>query len=1300
MNTKLRFQHRHQSNTQSILSPHSLSRGSTAFKTSMMLAFLFVCSGFSVGALAQSEEGTQQSAQQHAQQGTASAPMHHLGNEALLQQATGIYNEASDRYLSALRGVAKSRFVLNKAQKQIADLKPVKRRGSVKAGTPPLKAAKIEAEQAKIQHQAAKQRLALLEAEKVSLDGYAQLISPAQSAATGFLAALNELELWVFEIGLRVKDGSLDSRKVPGVLSKNSLANGRAKLLREQGGLAWQARVASKQSKQVTKDIHAAHQASIDAQAGSHSAQKKYSQELGGQSVKQSYLNKTPQQLLAELGQLDEELVWLQGAFNLSIGLFNTSKVKADERTQALEQLKAPEYNGLFQNTVVHVEEVEQAASKVEEVVVYHTERLKQLRALDSTLNTLVSQSEVFQGDGAVLNGHFFTMQVIARVLTDFVKQGKLTGDQIPANNRLAALKKSAQNAVEEAMEALSATKQATEQLAGVASEIQKSESTRTEIRHRLVQMKKTSAAAREAQQLNAGLKELTAQQIVERYEQNSAKVSSNQQTLVKARADYQSQLLAGDQAWAKLASLKGPLLLAAQDKTKAEQHHIAKKLYQLAAMDVPPEVKNGAVTSPGKTDGATVTTNLDVDNKHYQNLVSTRIRIAEQRQQATQEHLDGLKSLQQQLEAYIGVLNEANKLALQHYANSAELRKRAGRRELDSSAIPAGITQGLKRDNINALEQEIAGLAQQQIGLSQQIKALENKDTSGEDIQTLSSDVLALVGRRLDKLQDLSKLEQDFALSASDSERKSLEQAALRQLKNEDSIREYFASFVPSENSENMSALLRDYFVELIEIGQKQKNLGLQTGQVEGLIKLAEDEQVTINKLLPFFRQQTQQLQDLTDEQWVKSQIQLSPDIKTDKIQEILNLFEQQTGRRLAVPTAIAPADKAAAIKAQTALLYGYQSQMVAAQDWLRLFEKRLSAVPSGLITDIGHYQEKLGLLSTQNASMQRRVDTLRGQPEQKLAAAEAESKPMSDQERQLFVEGEINLLRSERLETSTQTGFWVVTRLVVIALITFLLLRLISSISAKKVKEEEGKDQASGQNLLIISLLIGACRLVVWAMATIIGLHFIGFDVGAILAGLGIFGFAIAMASRELIGNLIGGINILVAKPFVVGDYVLFDGRWCGVDQIGLQYTRLRQFKTKFLIIVPNSKLSEAPLINTNSDHNAYRSSLDLPLSRRNSPEKIDLAMKLIKDLVERTESVEMSQLFFKNFDEYAFVIYLRYDVKDIGNLPNAFDDVQIGIIKDFAAHGIEFAKQDHYNIDAKELSLSDEFSQDIGR
>ncbi|MCG8442419.1 MAG: mechanosensitive ion channel family protein, partial [Caulobacterales bacterium] len=89
-------------------------------------------------------------------------------------------------------------------------------------------------------------------------------------------------------------------------------------------------------------------------------------------------------------------------------------------------------------------------------------------------------------------------------------------------------------------------------------------------------------------------------------------------------------------------------------------------------------------------------------------------------------------------------------------------------------------------------------------------------------------------------------------------------------------------------------------------------------------------------------------------------------------------------------------------------------------------------------------------------------------------------------------------------------------------------------------------------------------------------------GIAVAPILAGLGIFGAAVALGAQDLFKNLIGGIVILVEDRFNPGDWILVDGVVEGtVEQIGFRSTRVRRFD-KGPVFVPNAKLADNAVTN----------------------------------------------------------------------------------------------------------------------
>lgn len=96
-------------------------------------------------------------------------------------------------------------------------------------------------------------------------------------------------------------------------------------------------------------------------------------------------------------------------------------------------------------------------------------------------------------------------------------------------------------------------------------------------------------------------------------------------------------------------------------------------------------------------------------------------------------------------------------------------------------------------------------------------------------------------------------------------------------------------------------------------------------------------------------------------------------------------------------------------------------------------------------------------------------------------------------------------------------------------------------------------------------------------------------GIAVGPLLAGLGLFGAAVALGAQDLFKNLIGGLTIIAEKRFYNGEWIRVDGVIEGVvEEIGFRSTKIRRFD-KAPVHVPNAALSDAVL--TNFSRMTYR-------------------------------------------------------------------------------------------------------------
>jgi small conductance mechanosensitive channel len=106
---------------------------------------------------------------------------------------------------------------------------------------------------------------------------------------------------------------------------------------------------------------------------------------------------------------------------------------------------------------------------------------------------------------------------------------------------------------------------------------------------------------------------------------------------------------------------------------------------------------------------------------------------------------------------------------------------------------------------------------------------------------------------------------------------------------------------------------------------------------------------------------------------------------------------------------------------------------------------------------------------------------------------------------------------------------------------------------------------------NLLRLIQQIGFILIMVAGIIT--ALSTLGVNVTALIASLGLVGFALGFALKDALSNLIAGIMILLYRPFSLGDTIAVGGQEGEVIAIDLRYTALAgKGRTLF---IPNSKL-----------------------------------------------------------------------------------------------------------------------------
>ena len=120
------------------------------------------------------------------------------------------------------------------------------------------------------------------------------------------------------------------------------------------------------------------------------------------------------------------------------------------------------------------------------------------------------------------------------------------------------------------------------------------------------------------------------------------------------------------------------------------------------------------------------------------------------------------------------------------------------------------------------------------------------------------------------------------------------------------------------------------------------------------------------------------------------------------------------------------------------------------------------------------------------------------------------------------------------------------------------------------------------------LIGWIIKSLKILIFILGLAAVLELWGIKISPIIAGLGLFGVAVALGAQDLFKNLISGILVLVEKRFKIGDWILVDGIIEGiVEKIGFRSTTIRKFD-KSLAIIPNFQFAENAVINVSETSN----------------------------------------------------------------------------------------------------------------
>ncbi|HEX9722506.1 MAG TPA: mechanosensitive ion channel family protein [Candidatus Paceibacterota bacterium] len=207
-------------------------------------------------------------------------------------------------------------------------------------------------------------------------------------------------------------------------------------------------------------------------------------------------------------------------------------------------------------------------------------------------------------------------------------------------------------------------------------------------------------------------------------------------------------------------------------------------------------------------------------------------------------------------------------------------------------------------------------------------------------------------------------------------------------------------------------------------------------------------------------------------------------------------------------------------------------------------------------------------------------------------------------------------------------------------------------------------------------IKLLSKITKGVVWVVALLLVLQNLGYDITALIAGLGIGGIAIAFALQNVLSDVFASFSIYMDRPFQTGDFIIVGDIMGTVQHIGIKSTRIQSLWGE-QIIIANKDLTEARVKNYKRMENR-RLVFEFGVTYQTPAEKLRKIPEIVQEIVHGIELAAVDRAHFKKFGDSALVFEVMYhvDSPDYNQYMDVQQEINLQLKERLEKEGIEFA------------------------
>jgi small-conductance mechanosensitive channel len=245
-----------------------------------------------------------------------------------------------------------------------------------------------------------------------------------------------------------------------------------------------------------------------------------------------------------------------------------------------------------------------------------------------------------------------------------------------------------------------------------------------------------------------------------------------------------------------------------------------------------------------------------------------------------------------------------------------------------------------------------------------------------------------------------------------------------------------------------------------------------------------------------------------------------------------------------------------------------------------------------------------------------------------------------------------------------------------VALVLLTIFAVRFLLTVVIYALEYFWERKEKEASRKFAFKMIYTVIQVVFWTVAILLILDNFGVKISTLIAGLGIGGVAIALATQAILKDLFSYFIIFFDRPFEIGDFIIVGDYMGVVDHIGIKTTRLLSLGGE-QIVFSNTDLTDSRV--RNYKRMAKRRVIfKLGVTYQTTSQQLKEIPKLIEESITNIDDTIFDRAHFFSYGDFSLDFEIVYYVvgNDYGKYMNIQQEINLKIKEEFEKRNIEFA------------------------